>query len=81
MGIEERIDKTISTTKNTMDYIAPYKYVPFNEHLEQIKKYSDVQEIFNETDPKYHKDLENRLMYHLENTRKENRRLRCSLLF
>ena len=45
-------------------------------YLDRARTYKEVEEIFKETDEKYHGDLERRLLYHIDEVRKENKRLK-----
>jgi hypothetical protein len=76
MSIEEKVNQTKSSIKTVANYIAPFKYTKFDKHLEITRNYQPVKEVFDDVDPKYHKDLESRLKYHLEHARKENRSLK-----
>ena len=72
MSLESKVKKVGSVAR----WAAPYKYVPFEDHLKIARQSNEVRDIFEETDPRYHSELEERLAYHLDHTRQENRRLK-----
>ena len=64
MSLEDKIDKTKTRNNKLEDYLAI------------AKEYSDVKSIFNSANPKELSSLEKRLVYHVEEVSKENRKLR-----
>lgn len=75
-NVKTKADKIVRAGKAVGGYVAPYKYTPFEEHLEQARKYEGVEDILDQYTGQDREFLENRLSYHLEETRLENKRLK-----
>ncbi len=70
------LERLVKTAKGLKNYVVPTKFEPFEDQLKRIRDDATVKSIFNGTDSKYHNQLEDRLRYHLSETRAENRRLK-----
>lgn len=75
-GIVSEEDRTVGG--KVLDWVAPFRYIKLNRHFDEVREYDAVDRIFKlyKNNPEAQKALEHRLLYHLKEVRKENRRLK-----